>query len=78
MWRVKLTSLRARLGVDEQAVKAQNDHVAAAPLPPPRAQTGRTAAVLKGMQGGGGGGGGPAGKEASTAELLQELQWLRG
>ena len=67
MWRLKLTRVRAKLGVEEKAVAAQEAAIAAANIPPPREAEGAkaTAEVLRMVREGG---------KESTAELLTELQ----
>ena len=69
MWRLKLTRVRSRLGVDEKAVRAQEEVLAGAKLPLPRDENaggGRTTAeVLQRVREGG---------QESVGELLTELQ----
>lgn len=67
MWRLKLTRVRSKLGVEKGAVDAQEQQLAGAKLPPPRDADGSrsTAEVLRAVKEGG--------REA-TAELLTELQ----
>ena len=67
MWRLKLTRVRAKLGVEEKAVAAQEAAIAAANLPPPRETESAkaTAEVLRMVREGG---------KEGTAELLTELQ----
>ena len=66
MWRLKLTRVRAKLGVEEKAVAAQEAAIAAANLPPPRETESAkaTAEVLRMVREGG---------KEGTAELLTEL-----
>ena len=47
MWKLKTTAMRAKLGNDERVVAAQLDALAAAPVPPSRAQPARTAKVIE-------------------------------
>jgi len=67
MWRLKLTRVRLKLGVDEKAMAAQEEAVSKAVLPPPRESDGSrsTAEVLQRVREGGAEG---------TASLLTELQ----
>ena len=67
MWRLKLTRVRAKLGVEKGAVRAQEEQLVRAKLPQARASEGpySTAEVLRVVKEGG--------REA-TAELLTELQ----
>ena len=65
MWKLKLTRVRAKLGLEEAAVAAQHEAIASAPLPPPR-EGERAAAILKAVRQG-------RGADAS-GELMQELQ----
>merc|ERR1711965_525928 len=68
MWRLKLTRVRAKLGVEEQAVRAQEAALASAKLPAPRDADGSgraTADVLRAVRDGG---------RESTGDLLTELQ----
>jgi len=67
MWRLKLTRVRAKLGIEKGAVRAQEEQLVRAKLPQARASEGphSTAEVLRVVKEGG--------REA-TAELLTELQ----
>ena len=66
MWKLKLTRVRAKLGVEEKAVAAQEAAIANAKLPRPRDEGGKsTAEVLRVVREGG---------KEGTAELLTELQ----
>ena len=65
VWRLKVAALRAKVGVDDEAVDAQVRKIADAPLPPPRQSAERTAAVLEAVR---------EGASGAPAELLQELQ----
>ena len=66
MWKLKTTAMRAKLGNDERVVAAQLDALAAAPVPPSRAQPARTAKVIEQVRASGGG--------QTPNELLLELE----
>ena len=66
MWKLKMTAMRAKLGNDERVVAAQLDALAAAPVPPSRAQPARTAKVIEQVRASGGG--------QTPNELLLELE----
>ena len=57
MWKLKMTAVRAKLGTEEGAVRAQLDSLASQPLPQSRAQPARTAKVIEAVQASGGKGG---------------------
>ena len=66
MWKLKLTRIRAKPGLEEKAIAAQYDAIAAAPLPPPRGDTEKASEVLRAVR---------AGKDAEVSpELFTELQ----
>lgn len=67
MWRLKLTRVRSKLGVEEKAIAAQEEAMAKASLPPPRETDGSrsTAEVLQRVREGG---------KEGVADLLTELQ----
>ena len=66
MWKLKTTAMRTKLGNDERVVAAQLDALAAAPVPPSRAQPARTAKVIEQVRASGGG--------QTPNELLLELE----
>lgn len=66
MWKLKMTAMRAKLGVEEGAVRAQLDSLANQELPQSRAQPARTAKVIEQVQASGG--------KQTPSELLLELE----
>ena len=67
MWRLRLTRVRSKLGVEEKAIAAQEDVIEKTPLPPPRESdvSRTTAEVLQKVREGG---------KEGVADLMTELQ----